>query len=173
MRSRSKLILKENNINSAIRSLKVQLISVEGKNIGLIDTRTALYEAAKENLDLVQIAFNNNIPICQIMDYGKFKYEQHKKQVEAKKKQPKNIVKEIKLTPRIEKHDIEIKVRKTLEFIKADCTVRVSISFRGRENTHKEIGYKIIENFKNLPGVETSETSSFGNQISLTLTKAN
>jgi translation initiation factor IF-3 len=166
-------IIKEQNINSEIRSPKVQLISSDGKNLGIMDTRKALLEASRLNLDLVQIAFKDGTPICQILDYGKYKYEQHKKQMESKKKQPKNVIKEIRLTPRIEKHDVDIKIRKILEFMEDNCTVRVSMSFKGRENAHKDIGLKVIDAFRHIAGTHASELSSMGNQISLTLTKAN
>ena len=113
------------------------------------------------------------MPICKLMNYGKYKYEQHKKQNEAKKKQPKNVVKEIRLTPRIEKHDIDIKLKKISEFIKDNNTVRVSMNFKGRENAHKDVGIKVMENFKNIPGINSSEFNFMGNQISIILTKAN
>ena len=105
------------------------------------------------------------------MDYGKYRYEQQKKQANAKKNQPKNIIKEIRLSPRIEKHDIEIKIRKIKEFISDNATVRVSMNFKGRENSHKDIGLKIIEEFKHIPGTNASEINFMGNQISLVLTK--
>jgi translation initiation factor IF-3 len=124
-------------------------------------------------MDLVQIAYKDGTPICQIMDYGKYKYQLQKKQNESKKKQPKNVMKEIRLTPRIEPHDIQIKIAKIIEFIEDNCTVRISMSFKGRENAHKNIGVKILEAFKNIPGTTSSEMSSMGNQISLTVTKAN
>jgi len=107
------------------------------------------------------------------MDYGKYRYELQKKQSEAKKKQPKNVVKEIRLTPRIEQHDIEIKIRKISEFVSEGCTVRVSMSFKGRENAHKDIGAKVMGAFRHIPGTNCSDLSSMGNQISLTLTKVN
>jgi len=121
---------------------------------------------------LVQIAFKDGLPVCQIMDYGKHKYQQQKKINESKKKQPKNIIKEVRLTPRIEQHDIKIKLAKIDQFIDDNCTVRVSMNFKGRENAHKEIGIKILEAFKTIPGTTVSELGLMGNQISLTLTKA-
>ena len=151
----------------------MQLISADGKNLGIIDTGFAIYQAAMSNMDLVQIAFKDGTPICQIMDYGKHKYQLHKKQNESKKKQPKNITKEIRLTPRIEPHDIQIKLTKISEFIKNNCNVRVSMNFKGRENAHKDIGMKIMEVFKTVPGTNASELNFMGSQISLTLTKAN
>jgi translation initiation factor IF-3 len=121
----------------------------------------------------VQIAYKDDMPIAQLLDYGKYKYQQHKKQMEAKKKQPKNVVKEIRLSPRIDPHDIQIKINQISEFIKSDYTVRVSMNFKGRENTHKNIGIQIMETFKTIPGTTYSELTSIGNQIILTLVKSN
>jgi len=120
-------------------------------------------------LDLVQIAFKD-VPICQILDYGKFKYSQHKKLVELKKKQPKHVVKEIKLTPRIEQHDVDIKIKRTKELLDDNCTVRVSMFFKGRENNYKVNGLKILEMFK-MQGYNNTEIKQEGNVISMTLTK--
>lgn len=166
-------IIKEQNINSDITANQVQLISNDGKNLGIVNTNAALYQASTTGLDLVQIAYKDGIPICQIIDFSKFKYEQQKKQKEAKKKQPKNVVKEVRLSPRIDPHDIQIKINQILEFIKSDYTVRVSMNFKGRENTHKNIGIQIMETFKAIPGTTYSELTSIGNQIILTLVKSN
>ena len=171
--SRSIPILKEQNINQEISSNQVQLISSDGKNLGIVNTSFALYQANIQNLDLVQIAYKDGTPICQILEYSKFKYEQQKKQKEAKKKQLKIIQKEIRLSPRIEEHDIKIKISKISELIAENAIVRVSMQFRGRENNYKNLGIDIMEKFKNIPGTTASEMNFTGNQIALTLTKVN
>lgn len=104
------------------------------------------------------------------MDYGKFRYTQQKKQAELRKRQPKNVLKEIKLTPRIEQHDIEIKVRRAKEFLEDNCSVRVSMSFRGRENNYKPQGIKILEQFK-IEGYHSTDVRAEGNIISIILGK--
>lgn len=139
--------------------------------MGLVDTRTALAQAVNQNLDLVQIGIKDNIPVCQIIDYGKYKYKQDKKLADAKKKQPKHVIKEIRLTPRIEQHDVDIKVRKAKTFLEEGCTVKVSMNFKGRENTHKDIGVKIMDNFK-FEEANVSAIKYEGNTIFLILTKA-
>ena len=116
---------------------------------------------------MVQIGIKDGIPICQIIDYGKYKYRQEKK----KNKQPKHVTKEIQLTPRIEKNDIDVKLKKVKEFLEDGCTVKVSMNFRGRENTHQDIGIKVMDNFK-IKEANVSAMRQEGNSISLILTKA-
>jgi translation initiation factor IF-3 len=158
--------IKDNNVNSQIKAPRVQLISAEGNNLGTVE---ALKKAQYEGLDLVQIAFKE-MPVCQIMDYSKHKYEQKKKLSEQKKKQQKNVVKEIRLTPRIEQHDIDIKIRRAKEFLEDNCNVRVSMSFKGRENNYKEHGKKIMEQFI-IPGYNHTGIKTDGNIMSVTLGK--
>jgi len=105
------------------------------------------------------------------MDYGKHKYAQQTEQAKQRKQQPKNVVKEIKLTPRIEQHDIDVKKKRTQEFLDSNFSVRVSMFFKGRENNYKAHGLKIIEMFK-LDGYNHTDIRQEGNVISMTLTKA-
>ena len=116
----------------------------------------------------MQIGIKDGIPVCQIIDYGKFKYRQDKK----KKKQPKHVTKEIQLTPRIEQHDVDIKLNKVRTFLEDGCTVKVLMNFKGRENTHKDIGIKVMDNFK-IKEANVSAMKYEGNSICLILTKAN
>lgn len=148
----------------------MQLISSENENLGLINTYEALNMAQTDELNLVQIGFQNNIPVCRIMDYGKFKYKQIKEEAESRKKQPKNTIKEIKLSPRIDKHDIEIKMRKAQELLDDDFQVKILMQFRGRENSHKDVGIKVLEQFKALKA-NISSYKFEGNTIFLNLTK--
>jgi translation initiation factor IF-3 len=161
--------LKENKVNEQIRSFKVNLVHLDG-SIKLLDTKVALNLAQLENLDLVEISQKDGFPLCKLMDYGKFKYEQTKKMAENKKNQPKNILKEIRLSPRIDKHDIEIKVNQVKKFLNENCKVQVSVNFKGRENSYKEIGYNILENFK-LEGINILGPKSEGNSITMLLSK--
>jgi translation initiation factor IF-3 len=162
--------LKENKVNEQIRSFKVNLIGLDG-TIKLLETRIALNIANTENLDLVEISQKDGFPLCKLIDYGKFKYEQAKKIAENKKNQPKNLLKEIRLSPRIDKHDIEIKVNQVKKFLDENCKVQISVNFRGRENSYKEIGYQILENFK-LENVNITGPKSEGNTITMLLTKS-
>ncbi len=162
--------MKENKVNDQIRSFKVNLIGLDG-TIELLDTRIALNIANAENLDLVEISQKDGFPLCKLIDYGKFKYEQAKKLAENKKNQPKNLLKEIRLSPRIDKHDIEIKVNQVKKFLDENCKVQISVNFRGRENSYKEIGYQILDNFK-LENVNITGPKSEGNTITMLLTKS-
>ncbi len=162
--------MKENKVNEQIRSFKVNLIGLDG-TIKLLETRIALNIANTENLDLVEISQKDGFPLCKLIDYGKFKYEQAKKIAENKKNQPKNLLKEIRLSPRIDKHDIEIKVNQVKKFLDENCKVQISVNFRGRENSYKEIGYQILENFK-LENVNITGPKSEGNTITMLLTKS-
>ena len=127
-------------------------------------------QAKEENLDLVQIAYKDNLPICKIMDYSKFKYEQKKKHSEMKKNQPKNVLKEIKLSARIDKHDIDIKVNRVKQLLEQNCMVKVSVAFRGRENNYREQGFKILQNFK-IEGYHFSEMKMEGHIVFMTIGK--
>lgn len=127
--------------------------------------------AEDADLNLIQIGFQNNIPVCRIANYGKFKYKQLKEEAESRKKQPKNVIKEIKLSPRIDTHDVEIKMRKVQELLNDNFSVKVLMQFKGRENTHREVGIKILENFKKI-NANVSSYQYEGNTIFLNLTKA-
>ncbi len=160
--------MRDNRINEQIRSFKVLLVEENGMQ--LMDTRIAMNMAIAANLDLVEVSQKDGWPLCKLLDYGKFKYEQAKKLAENKKNQPKNILKEIRLSPRIDKHDIGIKVNQVKKFLEENCKVQVSVNFRGRENSYKEIGYEILNNFK-IEGANVTGPKTEGNSITILLTK--
>lgn len=110
-----------------------------------MDVPSALQAAAERGLDLVEVAPNSNPPVCRIMDYGKYKYQASKKAAEAKKKAAKVDIKEVKLRPKTEEHDYNVKVRNARRFLEAGNKVKVTIMFRGREVTHPEFGRRLLE----------------------------
>ncbi|RJP31970.1 MAG: translation initiation factor IF-3 [Candidatus Omnitrophota bacterium] len=134
-------------INEAIREREVRLVSQSGDHIGVIPIDVALAKARESGLDLVEVSAKSKPHVCRIMDYGQYKYQQAKKQKEAKKKQKQIVVKEIKLRPRIEQHDYEFKLNHAIKFLEHGDKVRFIMQFRGREMAHKELGQKIMEQF--------------------------
>jgi translation initiation factor IF-3 len=122
----------------------VRLIDVNGDQLGIKSLREALQIAEEKNLDLVNVAPTAKPPVCRIMDYGKFKYEQSKKEKEARKNQKTIDIKEIRMTPNIEEHDFQTKLRNVVKFLQAGDKVKASVRFRGREITHTEIGQKVL-----------------------------
>lgn len=133
------------NINQQIRSREVRVIDPDGNQIGIIPTYKALATANEFGLDLVEISPNAKPPVCKIMDYGRFKYEQTKKQQEAKKKQSTFQVKEIKVRPKTGDHDLEVKMGHILKFIEKKDKVKVTVMFRGREITLSQRGKELLE----------------------------
>jgi translation initiation factor IF-3 len=123
----------------------VRLIDPEGNMLGVVTIHQALEKAKEFGLDLVEISPNAEPPVCKILDFGKFKFEQRRKQSQGKKKQRVSQVKEIKIRPTIDKHDYEVKMRSIQKFIGAGDKVKVSLRFRGREITHKEIGMALMD----------------------------
>jgi translation initiation factor IF-3 len=130
--------------NERIRIPAVRVVTEEGEALGVMDTRDAIQKAREMGLDLVEIAPNAQPPVCKIIDYGKFLYEQKKKQHEQKKKQTKVIVKEVKFRPGTDDHDYEYRVRRAKEWLVEGDKVRAAIAFRGREMSHRELGSKIL-----------------------------
>jgi len=131
-------------INDAIRAKEVRLISEDGQQIGIVSIREALDIAEKSDLDLVEISPNAVPPVCKIIDYGKYNYEQQKREKINKKKQHIITVKEVRFRPHTDTHDIETKVRKIREFIEGGDRVKISVMFRGREMAHQEMGMDTI-----------------------------
>ena len=138
---------KELRINEEIRCKEVRLIDDAGEQLGVMAPRDAAKVASEKGLDLVEIAPNANPPVCRIMDYGKYKYEQSKREKEAKKNQKVISVKEVKLRPNIEEHDFLTKAKNASKFLAAGDKVKVTIMFRGREITHPELGQELCERF--------------------------
>lgn len=134
-------------INQHIRAKEVRLISNTGEQLGVKSKQEALEIAERVNLDLVLVAPTAKPPVARIMDYGKFKFEQQKKDKEARKKQKIVTLKEIRLSPTIEKHDFETKLKNAKKFLVKEDKVKVSIRFKGRAITHKEIGQRVLERF--------------------------
>jgi len=135
------------NINAAIRAIEVRVISAEGEALGVMPTAQALEMAEQQQFDLVEVSPTAVPPVCRIMDYGKFKYQQSKKLQEAKKKQVHVEVKEIKLRPKTDEHDLLFKVKHVRRFLEEGNKAKVTLVFRGREITHMDIGRAVIERF--------------------------
>ncbi len=140
-------ISKENQINEEIRDKEVRVISADGEQVGVMSAKEALSLAEKSNLDLVKIAPNAVPPVCKIMDYGKFRFEQAKREKEAKKKQKVMDIKEVRLSLNIDTGDFNTKVNHALRFLKDGDKVKVSIRFRGREMAHTDNGIVIMQRF--------------------------
>lgn len=128
-----------------IRVKEVSLIGNNGEQLGVYPTQEALTLAEEQNQDLVEVAPNSNPPVCRIMDYGKFKYQQSKRAHEAKKKQKIIHVKEVKFRPNTDQHDRDFKLKHALRFLEAGDKVKVVVFFRGREIVHRENGQKLLE----------------------------
>lgn len=143
-------IIKDLQINEEIREREVRLIDADGSQLGVVPIRKAQEIAEERKLDLVNVAPTAKPPVCKIMDYGKYKYELAKKEKEAKKKQRVINVKEIRLTPNIEIHDLTTKAKRANEFLGDGDKVKVSVRFRGREMGHTEIGIEVLNDFANL-----------------------
>ncbi|NLV76992.1 MAG: translation initiation factor IF-3 [Tissierellia bacterium] len=139
--------IKELQINEEIREKEVRLIDVDGGQIGIVPTKKAIELAYEKKLDLVKVAPNAKPPVCRIMDYGKYKYELAKKEKEAKKKQKIINIKEVRMTPNIEDHDLNVKAKKAIGFLKNGDKVKVSIRFRGRELGHTDMGKEVLLKF--------------------------
>ncbi|WP_185807022.1 translation initiation factor IF-3 [Bacillus sp. HMF5848] len=143
------MISKDNNmmINEAIRAREVRLVGANGDQIGIKSRQEALDMAAQANLDLVMVAPNAKPPVCRIMDFGKFRYEQQKKEKESRKNQKIISIKEVRLSPTIEEHDFNTKLRNAHKFLEKGDKVKCSIRFKGRAITHKEIGQRVLDRF--------------------------
>lgn len=132
-------------VNDKIRCPEIRLIDHEGENRGVLDPRDALRMAEDVGLDLVEISPNATPPVCKIMDFGKFKYEQQKKANEARKKQHIIEIKEVKFRPNIDKHDYDVKMRNVTRFLEDGDKVKVTLRFRGREMAHQDLGRDVLE----------------------------
>ena len=142
-------------INGKIRAREVRVIGDQGKQLGVMPLNDAINLARNQGVDLVEIAPNAVPPVCRIVDFGKYRYEQAKKEKESKKHQHANKVKEIQLSPKIDPHDLSVKVSHAIDFLCEDMKVKISLKFRGREMAHKEYGFQVVSKF-------ISETTPFG-----------
>ena len=139
--------IKEMQINEEITDKEVRLISNDGEQLGIVSAAQAQKLAAEKNLDLVKIAPQAKPPVCKIMDYGKYRFVQSKREKEAKKNQRVIEIKEIRLSPNIDVHDFDTKVGHARKFLSAGNKTKVSIRFRGREMTHTDLGLTIMAQF--------------------------
>ncbi len=159
-------------INRDIRVREVQLIDSEGLNRGVTDILEAQRVADEAGLDLVEIVPNATPPVCKILDYGKHRFTEQKKQSEARKRQKVVEVKEIKLRPGIDEHDYDVKMRSVKRFFEEGDKVKVTLRFRGREMAHKDIGYRLLDRVRTetfgIAKVET-EPSMEGRQMVMVL----
>ncbi len=135
---------KHTRINDQIRSREVRLINADGEQLGVVPLQQAKEVAAEAGLDLVEVSPNAVPPVCKILDYGKYIYEQKKKIRDAKKNQTQIKLKEIRMQPKIEKHDLEFKTKHVTEFLEEGNKVKVTIRFRGREMAHTELGRDVL-----------------------------
>ena len=155
-------IKQELPINEQIRAKDVQVIDEQGEKRGVMKLTEALDLAYEKKLDLVLVAPNAEPKVCKIMNYGKYKFEQAKKEKEAKKKQKVFEIKEIRITPNIEQHDFEFKVKNARKFIEDGNKVKITVRFRGRELSYVKIGEEILNKFiENLADISTIEKKPF------------
>jgi translation initiation factor IF-3 len=137
--------VRELRINERIRAREVLLIGDNGERLGVLTLPQALEMAREAELDLVEVAPNANPPVCRLLDYGKFKYEQAKKERDSRKGQHASVLREIRMRPKIDTHDLEMKARNAEKFLKGGDKVKVTVMFRGREMVHPEIGRALLE----------------------------
>ena len=140
-------IKQELPINGQIRAKEVQLISETGEKLGMVPLARALDLAGEKKLDLVLVSPNSQIPVCKIMNYGKYKFEQSKKEKEAKKKQKVQETKELRITPNIEEHDFGFKAKNAKKFIEDGNKVKITVRFRGRELNNVKMGENVLNDF--------------------------
>lgn len=132
-------------VNRDIRAREVRLIGADGSQMGIVDTRKALSIAEEQELDLVEVASNADPPVCRLMDYGKYLYEKQKRERESRRSQKQIEVKEVRLRPKTDEHDIQVVMTKIRKFAKEGAKIRVRIRFRGREIYHPEVAQQLME----------------------------
>ncbi len=137
----------DHQVNEDIRDKEIRLIGADGNQLGIMPPSKALEIAYDNNLDLVKIAPNSTPPVCRIMDYGKFRFEQAKREKEAKKNQRVIDVKEIRMSPSIGANDFNVKLKNGMKFLADGDRVKVSVRFRGREMTHTHLGEELLNKF--------------------------
>jgi translation initiation factor IF-3 len=151
-------IKQDNLINEQIRFKEVQVIDEEGNKLGKMNTEEAIDLAMDKNLDLVLVSSNPENPVCKLMNYGKFKFEQAKREKESKKKQKTLEMKEIRVTPNIEEHDFGFKSKNARKFLEDGSKVKITVRFRGREVNNSKAGEVVLSKFiENLEDIATVE----------------
>ena len=146
----------DHELNEEIRDKEIRVIGADGAQLGIMSAATALNLAAEQELDLVKIAPNSTPPVCKIMDYGKFRFEQLKKEKEARKNQRIVEIKEVRMSPNIDTNDFNTKVKSAQKFLRDGDRVKVTVRFRGREMAHTSIGHDLLVKF----GSECAEVAS-------------
>ncbi|WP_102223631.1 translation initiation factor IF-3 [Acidimangrovimonas sediminis] len=131
-------------VNDRIRAQEIRLIGADGENVGVVPPSRGMALAEEAGLDLVEISPNATPPVCKIMDFGKFKYEQQKREAEARRKQKTIEIKEIKFRPGTDTHDYDVKMRSVLKFLEEGDKVKITLRFRGREMAHQELGMDLL-----------------------------
>lgn len=156
-------------VNNRIRAREVRLISEEGEQVGILSLKDALVKASEAGLDLVEVAPESSPPVCRIMDYGKYLYEQKKRGKESKKRQRVTHLKEIKMRPKISEHDYQFKTRHAQRFLEAGDKAKITMMFRGREMAHIELGRRILdrlaEDLAEISVIERSPTQEGKNMV--------
>ncbi len=137
-------IVRDLPVNRRIRAREVRLIGEDGEPLGVVPLQKALQIAYERGLDLVQVASTTTPPVCRILDYGKYKYEQTKKERKAKRGQRVGLLREVRLRPKIEEHDLQAKIKTTKKLLEEGNKVRVVLRFRGREAAYPELGWKVL-----------------------------
>ncbi|MEM5543574.1 translation initiation factor IF-3 [Sulfitobacter sp. AS92] len=132
-------------VNDKIRSTEIRLIGADGENVGVVTPQRAMEMAEEAGLDLVEISPNAKPPVCKIMDFGKFKYEQQKRESEARKKQKIIEIKEVKFRPNTDTNDYDVKMRNVFKFLEGGDKVKITLRFRGREMAHQNLGRELLE----------------------------
>ena len=141
------IIKQDLPINEQIRASKVQLIDENGEKKGVVSLSEALDMAFEKKLDLVMVSPNPEMPVCKVMNYGKYKFEQSKREKEARKKQKSFEVKEIRITPNIDTHDFEFKAKNARKFLEDGNKVKITLKFRGREMNYIKLGEEVLQKF--------------------------
>ncbi|MDA1276101.1 MAG: translation initiation factor IF-3 [Verrucomicrobia bacterium] len=134
-------------VNGKIRAREIRIIGVQGEQLGVLSLAEGINMARSHGVDLVEVAPNAKPPVCRLVDFGKFRYEQAKKDKESKKHQHANRVKEVQLSPTIDPHDLSVKLTHAIDFLCEDMKVKITLRFRGREMAHKEVGFQVVAKF--------------------------
>ena len=170
-------IKQELSTNGQIRAKEVQLISETGEKLGIVPLARALELSTEKKLDLVLVSPNSQVPVCKIMNYGKYKFEQAKKEKEAKKKQRTQETKELRITPNIEEHDFGFKAKNARKFLEDGNKVKITVRFRGRELNNTKLGEQVlnqfIENLEDISVVERKPKLEGKNMFIILVKKAN
>ncbi len=165
-------IIKKLRVNENIRAKEVRLVGEKGEQLGIMPLKQALETARKHNLDLVEVAATAEPPVCRLLDYGKYKYEQEKREREARRSQRVSLLRQVRLRPKIDNHDFEAKTRLVKKLLGEGDKVRVVVIFRGREITHPEIGWRLLQRMLealNEVASAESQPAMLGRQMSMIL----